>query len=108
MAYGFLYPTRKLECCWDYSAVLAGWRRRKPLSNLTGERVEERRYRRARLGYTEGRVTTGKDPTARVEDIVAQRNVLTGDIGLVRAVAVVETDNAAVGGRSLRPLDPPA
>jgi hypothetical protein len=39
---------------------------------------------------------------------LAKRDILAGDIGLVRAAAVVATNNAAVGGRSLRPVDPPA
>ena len=78
------------------------------LSNLSRERVEERRYRRARLGYTERRVTAGKYSAARVEHVVAQRDCLARDISLVRAATVVAAHDTAVRRRSLRPVDPAA
>jgi len=77
------------------------------LSNRAGKRVEERRYRCAGLGYAKGGVAAGHDPATRVENIVAQLDVLARDIRLVLAAAIVTADDAAVGRRPLRPVDPP-
>src|SRR5437899_9800111 len=52
-------------------------------------------------------VATGFHSTSRVEDIIAQHDILAGNVLLVRAVAVVPPDDAAVGRRPLRPVDPP-
>src|SRR5260221_4792495 len=56
---------------------------------------------------TEGRVAAGHDAFAGIEHIVAQDDVLAGYVLLILAVAVIETDHAAVGCGSLRPVDPP-
>src|SRR5262249_60699308 len=50
---------------------------------------------------SEGRITTGFHPTSGVEYIVAQHDILARDILLVRATAIIATDDAAVGGRPL-------
>src|SRR5438093_637841 len=47
--------------------------------------------------HAEGGVPAGLYPTARVKYVVAQHDVLTGDILLVFAAAVVTTHHAAVG-----------
>src|SRR5262249_59844468 len=60
----------------------------------------------AAIVRVERRVAARLHPAARVEQIVAERDVLTGDIGLVRAAAVVAADHARVGGRALGPVDP--
>src|SRR6478672_2925555 len=54
----------------------------------------------------EGGVTTRHFPAARVEQVVAERDLLTRNIRLVCAAAIVETDDAAVGRRSLGPVNP--
>src|SRR6516162_2878617 len=78
------------------------------LSNLSRERVEEGLYDSPRVLRVERGVATRKLSAARSEHVVAQGDVLARDIGLVLTTAIVETDDAAVGGRSLRPVDPPA
>src|SRR5439155_26986795 len=44
--------------------------------------------------------------SAGIEHVLAQHDVLTWNVLLVRAVAVVATDDAAIGRRPLRPVDP--
>src|SRR5207249_5610548 len=53
-----------------------------------------------------GRVPACLDPTSGVEEIVAEDDVLTRDIRLVHAAAVVATDHTRVGRRPLGPVDP--
>ena len=60
----------------------------------------------ARTLNTEGRVATGLDTAAGVEDVLAQHDVLTRNILLIRSAAVVLADHAAVGRGTLRPVDP--
>src|SRR5438105_10626798 len=43
-------------------------------------------------------VAAGHHTAARVEDILAEHNVLARDVGLILAAAVVASDHAAVGG----------
>jgi len=76
------------------------------LANLACERVEERWYRRAGLLHVEWRVAARHHPAAGVKQVLAQRDCLARDIRLVRTAAVVTTDNAAIGRRPLRPVDP--
>src|SRR6266478_5415869 len=64
--------------------------------------------RRARACRAERGVTAGEDPAAGIERIVAQHDVLAGDVLLIGAVAIVAADDAAVGRRALRPVDKPA
>src|SRR5260370_6535804 len=52
-------------------------------------------------------VATGLHSTSRVEDIIAQHDILARDVLLVGAAAIVATHDAAVGRRPLRPVDPP-
>src|SRR5262249_13687533 len=77
-----------------------------PLPNLTRERVEEGRYHAPRILRVEGRVAARELTVTRRENVLAQCDVLAGDIGLVLAAAIVETNNAAIGCRPLRPVDP--
>ena len=56
---------------------------------------------RAWTRRAEGRITTGLNPASGVEHIVAQHDILARDILLVRATAIIATDDAAVGGRPL-------
>lgn len=59
-----------------------------------------------RILRVERRVAARELTITRREHVLAQRDVLARDIGLVLATAIVETDNAAVGRRSLGPVDP--
>src|SRR5579871_6046810 len=43
---------------------------------------------------------------ARVEHVLAQDDVLAGNVLLILASAVIQADDAAVGGGTLRPVDP--
>src|SRR5215510_10087339 len=79
-----------------------------PLSNLARDRIEERRHGPSGIGHTKGRVTASEYPVARSKHVLAKLNVLAWDIRLVRTATVVETNDPAVGRRSLRPVDPPA
>ena len=63
-------------------------------------------YRGPWAGHAEGRVAACLYPAARVEHVLAQLDILARNVWLVRAAAVVATDDAAVGGRALRPVDP--
>ena len=76
-------------------------------ANLTRKGVEEGRYRGPRLLNSEGGIPARRHSVARAEDVLAERDVLARDIGLILAAAIVETDDAAVGRRPLRPVDPP-
>src|ERR1700674_6063567 len=69
-------------------------------------RTLERRHGRSGALHAEGGVPAGLCPTAGVKYVVAQHNVLTGDIVLVCAAAVITTHHAAVGCGPLRPIDP--
>ena len=70
------------------------------------ERAVERPHRRSLPCGAERGISAGKDPVAGIEYVVAQHDVLTRDVLLVSAAAVVATDHAAVGRRALRPVDP--
>src|SRR5262249_25754641 len=78
------------------------------LSNLTGERIEEGRDRSPLLLLAEWRIAAGFEPAARIEHVVAQDDVLARDVGLVGAASIGEADDAAVGRRTLRPINPAA
>src|SRR4249920_907570 len=56
--------------------------------------------------HAEGRVAARLYPAARIEHVLAQLDVLARNVWLIRAAAVVATDDSAVGGRTLRPVDP--
>src|SRR5690349_5056603 len=56
--------------------------------------------------HAERRVAARHHPATRIEHVLAQLDILTRNVWLVRAAAVVATDDAAVGGRALRPIDP--
>jgi len=77
-----------------------------PLPNLARERVEKGWDRAPRILRVERRVAARELTISRIEDVLAERDILARDIGLVLAAAIVETDNAAVGRRPLRPVDP--
>src|SRR5262245_47578766 len=66
----------------------------------------ERLDGRSWASRAELRVTAGHHPAARIEHVLAQHDVLTGDILLVRAATVVTANDTAVRRRSLRPVDP--
>src|SRR6202011_3748593 len=51
-------------------------------------------------------VATGQFPAAGVEQVFAEHDILTRDIGLVRPAAIVTADDTAIGRRPLRPVDP--
>ena len=53
-----------------------------------------------------GRIAARIFAAARVKDVLAERDVLAGDVVLVHAAAVVAPDDAGVGRRALRPVDP--
>src|SRR5947207_957995 len=53
------------------------------------------------------RRVSARHMVARVEPVLAQHDVLTRDIRLVRATAVVVAGHAGVGRRPLGPVDPP-
>src|SRR5262249_55244939 len=59
-----------------------------------------------RLLCAEGRVAACLNPAARIEHVLAQRDILARNVWLVQATTVVATDEPAVGGRALRPVDP--
>src|SRR5215470_3523765 len=69
------------------------------------ERAFERLHLLARPCLAEGGVPAGKLPPAGIEYVVAQHDVLTRDVWLVGATAVVASHHATVGGRALRPVD---
>ena len=58
--------------------------------------------------HAERRVAARLHPATRIEHVVAQHDVLARNVWLVRAAAVIATDDAAVGRRALRPVDPVA
>src|SRR5256884_1928663 len=54
-------------------------------------------HRGSGLRNTEGGVTAALHAVARVEYVLAQHDVLAGDVGLILTTAVVQSDHAAVG-----------
>ena len=54
------------------------------------------------------RVPAREMTIAGVERVLAEHDVLTGDVLLVEASTIVVTDDAGVRGRPLRPVDPAA
>src|SRR6185437_12360816 len=66
----------------------------------------ERFHGGARACRAKRRIPAGRHSAAGVEYILAQHDVLARDILLVLTPAVVAAYYAAVGGRSLRPVDP--
>src|ERR1700730_12074629 len=54
----------------------------------------------------EWRIAAGRHAAARIENIVAEGDLLAGDIRLVCTAAIVAADYAAICRRSLRPIDP--
>jgi len=77
------------------------------LPNLTCERVEEGLDGGAGLLHAKGGIAARGHPVTRTEDVLAECDVLTRDIGLVLPAAIVEADHTAVCRRALRPVDPP-
>src|SRR4029077_6675891 len=75
------------------------------MAHAAGCCVFESRHSRAFALRAERRVAARKHPATRIEHVLAQHDVLARDVGLVRAAAVVATDDAAVGRRALRPVD---
>src|SRR5262249_7737126 len=71
------------------------------------KRALERLHRRSLPCGAEGRIPARGNPSAGVEYVVAQYDVLTRDVLLISAAAVVTTDHAAVGRRALGPVDVP-
>src|SRR5215468_5336084 len=71
-------------------------------------RVHESRNRGALRLYSKRHVAAGcyEGAQARWEYILAQGDVLTGDIRLILPTVIIETDDPAIGGRALRPVDP--
>ena len=63
-------------------------------------------YRRPFALRAELRVAARHHPATRIEHVLAQHDVLARNVWLTRAAAVVAADDAAVGGRALRPVDP--
>src|SRR5207237_2177441 len=78
----------------------------RPIADTFVGRAVEGFHGRTWTRHAEGRVAACSDPPARVEHVLAQHDILTWDVLLVRAAAIVATDDAAVGRRSLRPIDP--
>src|SRR6516225_8285001 len=76
------------------------------LPDLVRLRVHESRNPGARRLYPKRLVAAGCYASARLEYIVAQGDVLTGDIRLIQATVIIATDDPAIGGRALRPVDP--
>src|SRR3989442_1369303 len=68
-------------------------------------RAIERPHGRSLALHAEGRIPACLDATPRVEHVVAELDILTRDILLVGATAVVTADHARVGRRPLRPVD---
>src|SRR5215467_14740803 len=71
-------------------------------------RVHESRNCGALRLYAKRHVAAGCDEgaQARWEYILAQGDVLTGDIRLILPTVIIEADDPAIGGRALRPVDP--
>src|SRR6516165_3983309 len=71
-------------------------------------RVRESRDRDALRLYPKRLVAAGRleGAQARYEYIVAQGDVLTRDFRLILPLVIIETDDRAIGGRALRPVDP--
>src|SRR5437588_5184373 len=78
----------------------------RPIADTFVGRAVEGFHGRTWARHAEGRVAACSDSPARVEHVLAQHDILTWDVLLVRAAAIVATDDAAVGRRSLRPIDP--
>src|SRR5467141_4331750 len=74
------------------------------VANAHPGRTVERLH--ARAVRAEVRIPARRHTTTRVEYMTAQRNVLTRDVMLIGATAVVATDHAGVGRRPLRPVNP--
>src|SRR6516165_6588236 len=102
-------PTDRLDCarivepgpqCGSGTNTLPGFAR--------VLRVRESRNRRALRLYPKRLVAAGRyeGAQARWEYILAQGDVLTGDLRLILPLVIIETDDPAIGGRALRPVDP--
>src|SRR6516162_4949131 len=102
-------PTDRLDCarivergpqCGSVTNTLPGFAR--------VLRVRESRNRAALVLFPKRHVAAGcyEGAQARYEYILAQGDVLTGDIGLILPTVIIETDDPAIGGRALRPVDP--
>src|ERR1700730_14915258 len=70
------------------------------------QRAFECLYRGAGPLHAKRGVATGQFPAAGVEQVFAEHDILTRDIGLIRAAAIVTADDTAIGCRPLRPVDP--
>src|SRR5437899_8380965 len=77
------------------------------MADAVMQRAVEGLHGRAWALHAEGRIAARQLPGPRVEHILAQNDVLTRDILLVRAAAIVAADDTAVGRRPLRPVDKP-
>src|SRR5437763_2541997 len=77
------------------------------IANTQVRRAFKRLNRRAGALRTEGGVAARLHAASRVEHVVAQHDVLTRNVLLILAAAIIATHYAAVGRRSLRPVDPP-
>src|SRR6516162_3635432 len=100
-------PTERLDCarivepgpqCGSGTNTLPGFAR--------VLRVRESRNRGARRLYPKRHVAAGCYPSPRLEYILAQGDLLTGDLRLIRPTVIIATDDPAIGGRALRPVDP--
>src|SRR5580700_4000709 len=69
-------------------------------------RVRKSPYSGPRLLYAEGFIPACRFRSTRREYVLAQSDVLTGDIGLIEAAIIVKPNDPAVRRRALRPVDP--
>src|SRR6516164_2442438 len=101
-------PTERLDCARIVERGPQCGSVTNTLPDLVRLRVHESRNRGARRLYPKRLVAAGcyQGAQARWEYILAQGDVLTGDIRLMRPTAIIETDDPAIGGRALRPVDP--
>src|SRR5438067_7191269 len=77
------------------------------IANTSVQGALERPYGRTGALDAECRITARRYSFSRYEYVIAQNDILARDIGLICAAAIVQSNDAAVGRRALRPVNPP-
>ena len=77
------------------------------IANTSVQGALERPYGRTGALDAECRITARRYSFSRYEYVIAQNDILTRDIRLICAATIVQSNDAAVGCRALRPINPP-
>ena len=91
----------------DQNAATSGGHASAPTMSDASDGANAVPPRCAGASHAEGGIPARHHSATRVEDVLAEHDVLTGNVLLVLSAAVVSADDAAVGRRPLRPVDPP-